>query len=237
MKKEVLGVPVDIIDFETVLGRIKNAIEKKELINIVTLNAEMVMVAREDNEFGNLVKQASIVTPDGIGITWALKRKNVNVNRLSGIDIVNALFPYAQDKKYKIYFFGAKEEIVTAAAQNTRTKYPGLEIITRNGYFTHDEEESIAKEIKKEAPDILLAALGVPKQEKWIKKWQSVINVPVCIGIGGTFDVLSGKLKRAPSVMRKLGLEWLYRLYKEPWRITRMQALPKFVITVLAQKG
>lgn len=236
-KENVLGFQVDCIDFNCLFEKIKSAISNKELINIVTLNAEMTIFALEDKELADIILNSSVVIPDGVGVIWALRRKNVNIERLSGIDLVNSLFPHAQENKYKMYFLGADSSVVGTAAKNIQRKFPILDIVgNRHGYFSAEEEEEVAKDIKKAEPDILLVALGVPKQEKWIAKWQKFINVPVCMGVGGTFDVLAGRLKRAPAIIRRCNMEWLYRLYKEPWRWKRMHALPKFVQAVMKEK-
>jgi len=237
-KTDILGLPVDCIDFNCVLDHIKYAIDKRELINIITLNAEMTMLALEDKELADIILNSSLVIPDGVGVIWALRRKNVNVQRLAGIDLVNALFPHIQENKYKLYFLGADSSVVSTAAKNVQRQYPSLDITgDHHGYFHTEEDENVANIIKEATPDILLVALGVPKQEKWIAKWQKFINVPVCIGVGGTFDVLAGRVKRAPSIIRRCNMEWLYRLYKEPWRLNRMQVLPKFVQAVMKEKN
>ena len=140
-------------------------------------------------------------------------------------------------KGYRVYFFGSAPGVADKAKAKAEELYPGIEICgTRNGYFSEDDEHQIIEDIKAAKPDILLAALGVPKQEKWLSKYKDVLGVPVNIGVGGTLDVMAGVMERAPLWMQKAKLEWLFRGLKQPSRIGRLMALPRFVFKVLGSK-
>lgn len=231
---KVLDIRVDLVDFDDTINHIKNCISNQQYAHIITLNAEMVMYCHKDPDLKNIINSSSLVIPDGIGVVWALRRKGFKINRLPGIELVDKLFEISQKQGYRIFLLGSKPEVLEKAYDNIINKYRGINIVgIQHGYFTESEEELIINNIKRVFPDILLVALGVPKQEKWIAKYQSIINVPICIGVGGTFDVLSGDKKRAPVFIQKCHMEWLYRLCQEPSRWKRMLVLPKFVKEVL----
>lgn len=236
-KANILGSYIDIIDFAGAIDQIKTYIRLKNPTQVITLNAEIVYKAQEDNKLQKIINQADLVTPDGIGIVWAARRLGWEVKeRVTGIDMVYNICEEAEKEAYKIYLLGAAPEVITKAAANLRQDYPELNIVgIKDGYYTDEEIANIIEEIKKAKPDILLVALGAPKQEYFIAEHKEDLEVPVSIGVGGSFDVIAGVKKRAPAIFIKLNLEWLYRLIAEPSRIKRQLALPKFVWAVLRQ--
>ncbi len=236
-KANILGSYIDIIDFAGAIDQIKTYIRLKKPTQVITLNAEIVYNAQEDKKLQKIINQADLVTPDGIGIVWAARRLGWEVKeRVTGIDMVYNICEEAEKEGYKIYLLGAAPEVITKAAANLRQDYPQLNIVgTKDGYFTEEEIANIIDEIKKARPDILLVALGAPKQEYFIDEHKEALEVPVSIGVGGSFDVIAGVKKRAPAIFIKLNLEWLYRLITEPSRIKRQLVLPKFVWAVLRQ--
>jgi N-acetylglucosaminyldiphosphoundecaprenol N-acetyl-beta-D-mannosaminyltransferase len=154
--------------------------------------------------------------------------------RVAGFDLMMEFVKWASHKDVSIYLLGAKPEVVEKAQSNLKNLYPSLKIVGfHHGYFNEKEEENIIEDINKRAAQVLFVALGAPKQEKWIYKNKEKLKVKIAMGVGGSFDVIAGKAKRAPEIYRKLGLEWLYRLIQEPWRYKRMSALPKFAFKVL----
>nr|WP_269438337.1 WecB/TagA/CpsF family glycosyltransferase [Phosphitispora fastidiosa] len=189
-----------------------------------------------DPDFKACLDDALLVTADGIGIVIAARLLGKPLKqRVTGIDLTTALFKQAVAKKYRLYFVGAKPGVAEKAAENIRNSYPGIEIVgTQHGYFTDDNE--IIKDIKNKKPDILLAALGMGKQEKWIAERVEPAGIPVSIGVGGSFDVFAGAAKRAPQWVQDAGVEWLYRLVRQPSRFRRMLQLPRFLVAVLLSR-
>ena len=235
MKVKVLGVDFDYLTMMEAVGRIATYLASGRPHQVVTANSEMVMLAQEDAEFKKILAEADLVTGDGAGIVWASGRYgNKMPGRVTGIDLIYSLLPVLAKKKYRIYFLGAAPGVAEEAKAKLLTLYPELNFVgIRDGYFAKEEEHAVLAEIKEAKPDLLLVALGFPRQEKWIKEHLPFLQTPVAIGVGGSFDVISGKIERAPRWMQKCSLEWLYRLYLEPKRIGRMMVLPRFVLAVL----
>lgn len=237
-KVTILGVPVDVITMGEAVARIDGFIEKRTPVLVATANAEMLMRATHDGALRRILQGAAMVTPDGAGTVWAAHHLGYAMpERVAGYDMVQELMREAPAKHRRIFFFGSAPGVADKAKKKAEQLYPGIEIVgTRNGFFTAADEPAIIEEIKAAHPDILLAALGVPKQEKWLAKHLSELGVPVSIGVGGTFDVMAGVMKRAPRWMQRAKLEWLFRGMMQPQRAGRLLALPRFVLKVHAQK-
>lgn len=235
---ELLGIKINEENRDEVLSKIDEFIKMKTPHYIVTLNTFGFTLSQDDEEFKNIVNFVDMVIPDGTGIILAAKiLQNVNLRKITGIDLIEDLFKISKYKGYTFYLLGAKKGIINKCVENLRKRYPYLKIVgARNGYFEEEEEKNIIKEIKEKKPDILLVGMGMPKQEKWIYKYRKELNVPVSIGVGGSFDVLSGEIKRAPVFMQKIGAEWLYRTMKEPWRIKRLVSIPEFIFLIIKGK-
>ncbi len=238
-KANILGAHVDIVNAEQTLQRIKQLIKTGEPAHIITLNAEIVYQAQEDPALLSIINSADLVTPDGIGIVWAGKKLGYPLlERVTGIDLLYLLCAEAVQQRWRIYLLGAATGVAEAAARQLSATYPELQICGwHDGYFPDQEVDGMIHDIRVLKPDLLFVALGAPKQEFWIKQYIKELNVPVSIGVGGSFDVVAGIKERAPEWMIKANLEWLYRLLKEPSRFKRQLALPKFVVRVLKQKG
>lgn len=238
MRSAVLGVGIDSVTITEAVDLLEKFIAERKPRLVATANAEMVMLAQEDAELSQILNSAALVVPDGAGVVWAAKYNGIPVReRVAGYDLVQALLARAAIRGYSIYFFGAAPGIADKAAQLSVRQYPGLRIAgVRNGYFSAEEVPGIIGDIKAKQADILLVALGVPKQEKWLKANLAQIGVPVAIGVGGSFDVMAGVVSRAPLWMQQTGMEWLYRLLCQPRRILRMMALPRFVYRVVARQ-
>ena len=233
-KVTILGVPVDAITMGEAVARIDGFIEKRTPVLVATANAEMLMRATHDGALRRILQGAAMVTPDGAGTVWAAHHLgHAMPERVAGYDMVQELMREAPAKHRRIFFFGSAPGVADKAKKKAEQLYPGIEIVgTRNGFFTAADEPAIIEEIKAAHPDILLAALGVPKQEKWLAKHLGELGVPVAIGVGGTFDVMAGVMKRAPRWMQRAKLEWLFRGMLQPKRAGRLMALPKFVLKV-----
>ncbi len=235
---EVLNVKIDVVTMKEAVECVEKFITQKKTHLVVTPNAEIIMMANQDKELFHIINGADLVIPDGAGVVWAARYNGDPMpERVAGYDLVQNLLHQAASKKYRIYMLGGSPGIVDKAKENAEKLYNGVQIVgTRHGFFTKQEEPEIINEIINCQPDILLVALGVPRQEKWIVKYMEQIKAPVAIGVGGTFDVMAGAVKRAPLWMQNARLEWLYRLLSEPKRAIRMLALPQFVLKVMTNK-
>jgi len=229
---DILGIPVDKITEKESLERIIDFINEKKFHLIVTINSENATKALENKIFLDVIKNADLVIPDGIGIIFASKiLGNKLPERIPGIDLSYKLLEISNEKGYKIVLIGGKEGVAEGAKENLKKIFPNLNIsMTYNGYFNEDEERIIVDEIQKIEPDILLVGMGSGKQEIWIwNNREKFKNIGVCIGVGGTLDIWAGKKKRAPKLVQNLGLEWLYRVIIEPKRIFRVLKIFNFL--------
>ena len=238
-RANILGTQVDLVNNRESLEIIKQFIASRQPVQIITLNAEIVYQAQQDQALLNIINGADLVTPDGIGIVWAGKHLGYPFQeRVSGIDLLCLLCEQAVLEDWKIYLLGAAPGVAEVAAQQLGITYPGIRICgCHDGYFSAVQQEYIQDEIRNLKPEILFVALGAPGQEFWIKQFKDVLAVPVSIGVGGSFDVIAGMKARAPGWVISANLEWLYRLIKEPSRLKRQMALPKFVLLVFKQKS
>jgi len=233
----LLGLKIDRVRVVEALAFIEDRIHRRDPAHVVTADASMVVLARQDTELLGIVNNAELVTPDGSGILWAsrLLRKPIP-ERVSGVDLVAHLcrLSAAVDKGYRIFFLGAAPGVADAAAVKLRDRFPGAQIVgARNGFFTAEEEEGIAGQLAALKPDVVFVAFGIPKQEKFIARHRAAIGASVYIGVGGSFDVYSGLVRRAPVWMQNAGLEWIYRLYQNPKKISKVMTLPKFALLAI----
>jgi N-acetylglucosaminyldiphosphoundecaprenol N-acetyl-beta-D-mannosaminyltransferase len=234
-RRYVLELPVDPLLMDQALDRVGDAIANRTPMQIVTLNAEMSMQSQENPALAEVIKACGLVVPDGSGVIWALKRQGVRTPKVAGVDLVRGMAARAAERGHRLFLLGAKPGVAAEAADALVAANPGLVIAgVRDGYFQAADEPALLDEIRQARPDILLVALGVPRQELWIAEHQAALGVPVAMGVGGSFDVFAGRVQRAPELFQKLHLEWLYRLIQEPWRFQRMSAtLPQFVGEVM----
>ena len=237
-KVPVLDVMVDSVTMNEAVNIIEGYVKKKENSLVATANAEMIMMAHNDLELREILNQAELVVADGAGTVWAARHLGFPMpERVAGYDLVQCLLKRAPETGMKVFFLGSAPGVAEMAKATAEKNYPGVEIVgVKDGYFKPEEEQAVIDQIKQAKPDLLLVALGVPRQEKWIKKYLTELNVPVSIGVGGTLDVMAGVVKRAPIWMQKAKMEWLYRGLLQPKRIGRLIALPKFVLKVHACK-
>jgi len=233
-----MGVPVDSVTMEEALEIVKGFLSEDGVHTIYTPNAEIMMAAQRDSQLKDILRQADLLVADGAGVVLASRILGTAVpEKVAGFDLVKNILIRASQYPISLFLFGGKPGVAEAAAENILKLYPGVKITgCRNGYFSEEEENDIISMINSSGADILLVALGAPKQEKWIHKYKSILNVKICIGVGGTLDVFAGKASLAPEFFRKNGLEWLYRLYKEPWRYKRMLDLPKFMLLTIGKR-
>lgn len=234
---DMLGVPIARIDMEGALERVAGFIAERSPHMIVTSDTPGIVRAHDDPEYQEIVRSAAMVTADGRGVVWMARVLGLPVTeRVAGADLVERICEVAAQRGYRVYLIGARPGVAEEAAGALQARYPGLRVVgTQHGYFTPEEEPEIVRAIAAAGPDILFVAFGAPKQERWIRQHQAQINVPVAIGVGGTFDLLAGRVKRAPAWMQRAGLEWLWRLLREPRRLPRMWALPKLLWITLRE--
>lgn len=201
---------------------------------MVTLNVEILYRAWHDHALRDVLNQADLVVPDGHGVVWAGRRLGKFLpERVTGIDLIQALADRAAREGWRLYLLGAAPGVAGEAAARLVAGHPGLIVAgTGHGYFSEQEAWSVVERIRSARADLLLVALGSPKQELFIEKYRRELGPGVAIGVGGSFDVLSGRLRRAPLVFQRLKLEWLYRLLQEPSRWRRVLVLPRFVLAV-----
>lgn len=237
-KVDLLGVPVSRTDMAGALSRIQEFIVSRSPHMVVTSDSSAIVRARRDPELQSILQAADLVTPDGAGVVWMAKVLDLPLwERVSGVDLVEGICRLAAEQGYSVYLLGAAPGVAEEAAGNLKSRHPGLKVAgTHHGYFLEEEESQIVEEIRSLEPEVLFVALGIPKQEKWIRRHLERLPVSVAIGVGGSFDVISGRVKRAPRWMQRAGLEWLYRTWREPKRIPRLLALPRLVLMTLAQK-
>ncbi|MFV0314692.1 MAG: WecB/TagA/CpsF family glycosyltransferase [Anaerotignum sp.] len=231
----VLGVPFDAVTMNEAVERVKSFLKMQGQYFICTPNPEIVMQAQKNKELMSILQEADMVVPDGIGVVWASKYSQIRLKeRVAGYDLTQKLFAELAKTDETIYFFGGAPGVAAEAARKMTKEYPGLKIVGyHNGFFDNLEEKVIIRDIKNLSPSILLVGLGAPKQEKWIYENMRLFDAKISIGVGGSFDVMAGKMKRAPKIFQKLGLEWFYRLITQPTRWRRMLQLPIFAFTVL----
>ncbi len=234
-QEKILGYGVDLFSFKDALAYIEEKLDTSSSAQVVTINPEMIELADKNEEFSSALKYAELVIPDGVGIKIALKINGINQEQIPGIEFSKETIALCVKKGYPIALVGAKEEILVKACDNLQKEYPELNIVYKhNGFFDGEKEKQIIDEIASLQPKLVLVALGAPKQEVFIKNLKEKLNNAVYIGVGGSFDVWSGEVQRAPMIYRKLGCEWLYRLLMQPSRFKRIfPTLPLFLIKVI----
>jgi N-acetylglucosaminyldiphosphoundecaprenol N-acetyl-beta-D-mannosaminyltransferase len=247
----VLGLPVDVVDMEGAVERVvcwveagRREVEQGQSLErvgggrtacqVVTLNPEMVMAAQRDGELREAILRAELVVADGAGVVWAARLGGASLpGRVTGVDLLDACARVAAERGYRLFLLGAAEGVARQAAERLEARYPGLRIAgTFAGSPAAAEQGEICVRIREAGADMVFVAYGAPAQERWIARTRGDLGAAVAIGVGGAFDFVAGRVPRAPLWMRRLGLEWLYRLWREPWRWRRMLALPRFAVAV-----
>lgn len=235
-KVDILGVSISNITMREATQKVKEFVKTDSFHSVYTPNPEFVMLAQDDEAFRKILNEADLVVPDGIGVVIGSKIKKTPLpERVPGYDLAQNTMKEAVKEGYKYYFFGGKPGVAEEAAVKMRETYPGIQIVgTRNGYFKSEDEAEIIADINASGANILFVCLGAPKQEKWIEANKHLMpHIRVAMGLGGSLDGMAGRVKRAPMIYQKLGLEWFYRLLKEPTRFKRMLVLPKFLVKVI----
>lgn len=236
-RQEIFNVCFDPLTTDQTLDRISEIIEKREICQHVVINVAKLVYAQENQELRNAINQCGLINVDGAGVMLGAKMLGIDIpERVAGIDLMEKLVEKSSQKGYKIYFLGAKQEILDRVIEIYKQKYPNIQIVgSRDGYFT--EEQEVAEDIKQSKADILFVAISSPKKELFLNKYVKYMEVPFVMGVGGSFDVVAGKVSRAPLLMQKWGLEWLHRLLQEPGRMWKRYTYTNtiFLIMVLRQ--
>lgn len=236
---KVLGVPISLLDMAGTVKLLESYVAEGGPHMLVTADASGFAIASEDEELRRIYLQADVLTPDSQGVVWALRKAGCQATcRVSGVDLVGEICALSANKGYRIFLLGASPGVAEMAAEKLRLKHPGCNIVgTRHGFFPSEDDVLVAQEVAPFQPDFLFVAMGIPRQEKFIAKTRDVIGAKVAIGVGGSFDVFSGKAKRAPVIVQKLKMEWLWRLLLNPSKFSKVKMLPKFVKLVMRDRG
>ncbi len=237
---QILGVPVHSVTTADVLHLVEGYMIQRRLHQIATVNPEFIMTAQNDAEFRQILNETDLCIADGIGLLMAGRWLGQPLpERVAGSDLVYQLAELAARHDWSLYLLGAGPGVAEEAGQILAKRYPGLTIAgVYEGSPDPSENESIVKRINDSQADILYVAYGAPRQDKWIaRNRHNLTSVRLAMGIGGSLDFITGRSIRAPRWMQRAGLEWLHRLYKEPWRWRRMTSLPKFAYRVFRDSG
>lgn len=236
------GIEISPVSMREALDKIESFIASGHPHHVVTSDANAVLTSRADPEYTQIIRRAAMITPDGFGLVWGARLLGLPIyERVTGVDMVTGICERAAKRDYRLYILGSEEGVATTAARNLAQKYPGARFVgTHHGFWRRDGKEQglsteqadarMADEIRRATPDVLFVAMGIPAQEKFIAAQLERMNVPVCLGVGGSFDVYSGKFNRAPVAVQRLGMEWLYRVWIDPTRWKRMGYVPKFML-------
>lgn len=238
-RRRVLEMPVDAVDMAQAIAVVDRALlAGGRRMTILAMNPEKVFALKQDATLKKVFEDAFLVIPDGIGIVLALRILfGEAVSRVPGADLMLELCALAASRGYGIFLYGATEEVNQGAATRLQQVYPGLRIVGRqDGYLPAQHMAQLVDRINAAKPDILFVALGSPRQELWLKEHLEQLDVGICQGIGGTLDTVVGTVKRAPEVFQRTGLEWFYRLIRQPSRIRRQRLLPVFAARVLLER-
>lgn len=235
---EILGMPIDCVSMEQALNVVDIMISGNKPEMVIALNPEKVIKAQHDPYLKTILQNAGLLIPDGIGIVVAARILGLaRMERVPGSELMPAICERAVRKGYKIFLFGASPKVNGRTVEVLQKCYPGIQIVGyQDGYLKDEEMPQLIDRINISKAQILFVALGSPKQELWMEKYLPFLNIKVCQGVGGTFDVIAGYMKRAPVVFRKTHLEWFYRLVTQPSRLLRQTALPKFAFQIMRKK-
>jgi N-acetylglucosaminyldiphosphoundecaprenol N-acetyl-beta-D-mannosaminyltransferase len=236
---ELLGVPVDCVTMSQSVDFVEERVASEDgCAAVVAVNPEKIMRARVDPALLESLRRASLLIPDGIGAVWGARLlANAEIGRVPGAELMPAICGRAAETGFSVFLFGAQEEVNAKAAEILPTRFPGLQIAgRRNGYVDADAMPCLIDEINQSGADVLFIALGSPRQEEWIDRYIGSLRVKAIQGVGGTFDVIAGRVQRAPAVFRRLNLEWFYRLLREPKRLWRQRVLLFFALAIIAER-
>ena len=232
----LFNLPVHLLD--NYIDWLEARLRQRIGTHVVTINAEMTMLAEEDSKLAAIIRQANLVVPDGAGVILYMRLRGIKQQRCPGIELAESLLQRLEKTSNPnlVCFYGGTPGTAATAAQKWQQKIPRLSIMEQHGYLSGEKEQQWLKMLQKAQPPLIFVGLGVPRQELWIQKYRHLCPNSIWIGVGGSFDIWAGNKNRAPLWLRNNNLEWFYRLYQEPWRWKRMLVLPKFLVLALLGK-
>ena len=234
----MLGVRVDCVDMDAALAQIESFVGAGGRHLVATVNPEFVMRAGDDGEFARVLESAALCLADGSGVVWATRRQGCRLAEpVTGTDLIPRLAALCAQRNFRLFLLGAAPGVADELARQLKEKNPALRVAAHSGSPDPADDAETLRRIDAAGPQVLLVAYGAPRQELWIDRLgDRLTDVAVAIGVGGAFDYLTGRVPRAPLWMRRVGLEWLFRLARQPWRIRRMAVLPVYALRVLAAR-
>lgn len=234
----LLNTYVNALTMDETIAYVEEIIEKRIPVQHVVINASKVNLINDDPCLAEIVNACPLINADGSSIVWAAKQLGIPLKeRVTGCDLFQKLVALAAEKNYKIYLFGAKEEVVSVVKEIFEQKYPALQIVGyRNGYFTEADEPDMVADMAASGADMMFVAFSSPKKEYWVHKYLNQLNIPFVMGVGGSFDIVAGKTKRAPVWMQKIGMEWFYRFIQEPRRMWKRYVIGNIKFVLLTYK-
>lgn len=235
---KIFNTYVDVYNFDDTVHKVESIISEGKPTQHVVINASKINLMQKNKQLTSIVNSCPLINADGASIIWAAKKLGIPLKeRVTGIDLFLKLVEISERKGYRIFLFGAKEEVVTKIKSIFIEKYPNLQIVgIRNGYFKEEDEQEIVSMIARSKADILFVAFSSPKKEFWINKYLNELNVPFVMGVGGSFDVVAGVTNRAPEWMQRRGLEWFYRFIQEPRRMWKRYIIGNIKYMILTYK-
>lgn len=239
MRTELFGIPIDSLTFDETLDRAVTAMRNRKLTQHVAINVAKLVKARSNPELRQDILESDLIGVDGMGVVLAARALGHDVpERVAGIDLMNALLEVCSEQGFRPYFLGARQKVLERAMAVARGRWPGLDFAgARNGYFHADEEAGIVAAIRDSRADCLFIALPTPQKERFLRRYRDELNAPFIMGVGGSFDVLSYQIDRAPRLLQSAGLEWAYRIYQEPGRMWWRYASTNLVFAGLLAKA
>jgi N-acetylglucosaminyldiphosphoundecaprenol N-acetyl-beta-D-mannosaminyltransferase len=237
-RAQVLGCPISKLTLEQVIDRLEEFIRSRKPHYVAVVNVAKIVKMRSDKALDASVRSASLIGADGVPLVWASRLLgNAVPGRVNGTDLMHRLLEKADERGYRIFFFGAQERVLREVLRRVRSEYPGVQIAgSQNGFFKPEDEWNIVRKIRSSRPDIIFIAFGTPKKEVWVAKYLEAMGVPVVHGVGGSFDVFAGLIPRAPIWMQRAGLEWFFRLLHEPRRMWKRYLVTNSVFVALLAK-
>jgi N-acetylglucosaminyldiphosphoundecaprenol N-acetyl-beta-D-mannosaminyltransferase len=226
-RADILGCAIDRLDMQDTLSAVEQAIAERRYTQHMAINAAKLVTMEGDERLREIVAGCELVNADGQSVVWASRLlRDPLPERVAGIDLMHALVELAEQRGYRVYFLGAKRDVLERALERLRERHPGLVIAgARDGYFRDDDEEQVCAEIRASRPDILFVAMSSPRKEYFLGAHGADLGAPFVMGVGGSIDVVAGVTRRAPLAWQRLGLEWLFRLLQEPRRMFRRYAV------------
>jgi N-acetylglucosaminyldiphosphoundecaprenol N-acetyl-beta-D-mannosaminyltransferase len=236
-RARVLDCDIDRLDMDAMVARIDEVIASGGFAQHAAVNAAKLVAMREDPELARIVRHCELISADGQSVVWASRVLNDPLpTRVAGIDLMQELLALAERRGYRVFILGAKDDVLARAIERIRARHPGLVVAgARDGYITHDDAAAVADEVAAHRPDIVFVAMPSPRKEYWLGHYGRRLGAPFIMGVGGSVDVLAGHVRRAPGIMQRLGLEWLFRLAQEPRRLfgRYLSTNTRFVVYVM----